>query len=416
MRKTLLLLVLAIACKGHRPEAEHRSNASGSTLRPPPAPAPAPAPAATADAEDLTSKDIMARTKVADAVYVKHIVVSWTGLVSTWDYQDPRGASRSAADAAQLARTLLAELVAHPDRIDALAREHSEDPSVRESVLPYEINLDTPTLPELKQLALRLAVNEAGIAKTRLGYDIIERVAPPPPDPLESAEILRRPVKPGEALVQHVMIAWKDDKAGADKRAQEVLAKARAGGDFAGLMKQYSDDPATRDPPQSVEVESATDPQPFARLAMRLAVGEVGLVQSPYGWHVVKRLPLAPDPLVSRAVLARAPLTDKARVKHILLGWTERHGADPRGAARDRSTLEKLVKDTVAKLRGGDKIEPLMKELSEDPRSATSGDAYDVAPDASLSAPFKAMALRLKVGEVGVARAPLGLHIIQRVE
>jgi len=397
MRKTLSFLALAIACKGN-PNAEP----SPTKVTPPPAPSPSPSPSpAAAPAEDLTSVDIMRRTKVADAVYVKHIVLGWNGLVSTWDYQDPRGANRSAAEAATLARTLLAELVAHPDRIDALAKEHSEDPSAREITRPYEIDLDTPTLPEFKRLALRLAENEVGIAKTQLGYDIIERVPAPPADPLESADILRRPVTPGEALVQHVLIAWTTDKAGDDKRAQDALAKARAGGELAA---------------QTVEIDSATDPQPFARLAVRLAVGEVGLVASPYGWHVVKRLPLALDPLVSRAVLARAPGAATVKVKHILLGWTERHGADPRGAKRDRAALEKLVKDTVAKLRRGDAIEPLMKELSEDPRSATSGDAYDVAPDASLGAQFKTMALRLKVGEVGVARAPLGLHIIQRVE
>ena len=74
------------------------------------------------------------------------------------------------------------------------------------------------------------------------------------------------------------------------------------------------------------------------------------------------------------------------------------------------------MKDTVAKLKKGDKIEPLMAKLSEDPGSAKSGEGYDVTPDAGLVEPFKDLSLRLNVGEVGVVKSQFGIHIIQRVE
>jgi parvulin-like peptidyl-prolyl isomerase len=104
------------------------------------------------------------------------------------------------------------------------------------------------------------------------------------------------------------------------------------------------------------------------------------------------------------------------KVKHILLGWKEVNAKDPRSLTRDRATLEKLVKDTVAKLQGGAKIEPLMSELSEDPGSAKDGKSYDVSPTAQLVPPFKNLSLRLKVGETGVVKSDFGIHIIQRVE
>ena len=109
-------------------------------------------------------------------------------------------------------------------------------------------------------------------------------------------------------------------------------------------------------------------------------------------------------------------MTQNAKVKHILLGWTEVHADDERGKKRDRATLEKLVKDTVAKLKKGAKIEPLMAELSEDPGSAKAGTEYDVTPDAGLVPPFKNLSLRLKPGEVGVVKTEFGIHIIQRVD
>ncbi len=83
---------------------------------------------------------------------------------------------------------------------------------------------------------------------------------------------------------------------------------------------------------------------------------------------------------------------------------------------RERKDLEKLVKDTVAKLKKGDKIEPLMAELSEDQGSAKAGTAYPVTPDAGLVEPFKNLSLRLDVNEVGVVKTDFGIHIIKRVE
>jgi len=139
----------------------------------------------------------------------------------------------------------------------------------------------------------------------------------------------------------------------------------------------------------------------------------VALIESPPGWHAP---PAPPDPLESADILEREPQTAKAKVKHILLGWTEVHVNDPRGKKRDRATLEKLVKSTVAKLMGGGKIEPLMAAVSEDPGSARTGISYDVTPDAGLMPPFANLSLRLKVGEVGVVKTTFGIHIIQRVE
>jgi peptidyl-prolyl cis-trans isomerase D len=118
------------------------------------------------------------------------------------------------------------------------------------------------------------------------------------------------------------------------------------------------------------------------------------------------------DPLTSTAILKRAPETAHAMVKHVLLGWTEVHADDARGKSRDRATLEKLVEATVARLKNGDPIEPIMAELSEDPGSAGSGMPYEVTPEAGLVQPFKDLSLRLKVGEVGVVKTEFGIHII----
>jgi len=395
--------------------------------------APAPAPAPVEDVE-LNSKDILARTDIAPEVYVKHVLIAWKALASVYPSGlDPRADARSNAQAAALARDVYAKLQADPSAIDALIRESSEDPGSLGD--PYMVKADAPFVTEFKDLAIRLKENEAGIVRTKFGYHVMLRVAKPLPDPLESADVLARKPLDGPIHVQHIVIGWKDTaatragasdpraaeraKPDADKLASEVLRKVRAKGDMAKLMKQYSEDPSSKDNARSFEIagEMPSGFESFKDLAFRLKLGEAGLVKTPLGWHIVKRVPPPPpDALDSVAILKRKPAAENVKVKHILLGWTEAHAQDERGTKRSRADLEKLVKATVAKLKKGDKIEPLMAELSEDDGSASSGNSYDVSPDAPLVPPFKDLSLRLKVGEVGVVKTVFGIHIVQRVE
>jgi parvulin-like peptidyl-prolyl isomerase len=389
-------------------------------------------------AKDIDSKDILGRTETTPEVQVKHVLISWKDLAAVYGgRQDPRGAKRTNAEAAALAQDLAAKLKANPDSIDALVKDNSEDPGSKTGE-PYTVKPDSSFVPEFKNLAIHLKEKEVGIVKTSYGYHVMLRVPPPPPDPLDSADILARPAETGPVRIQQVLIGWKDtlisksgrgdpkalarSKEDADKLAKEVLGKARGKADMAKLMKDYSEDPTAKDSGRADEITADMQVGPmferFKDLAVRLKVNEAGMVKSPLGWHVVKRVPPPPpDPLESSAILKREPVTASAKVKHILIGWKDVHPPDDEKAAkRDRATLEKLVKDTVAKLAKGDKIEPLMAELSEDPSSAKAGTSYDVTPTAGLVAPFKNLSLRLKVGEVGVVKTDFGIHIIQRTE
>jgi parvulin-like peptidyl-prolyl isomerase len=389
----------------------------------------------TGDAIDIDSKDILDRKEAATEVQVKHVLLAWKDLDAVYQGRmDPRAQKRSNAEAAKLAKDIAAKLRKNPDQIDVLVKEHSEDPGSL-SGEPYTVKADAPFVPEFKALALNLKEKEAGIVRTKFGYHVMVRVPPPPPDPLESADILKREPQTGTVHVQHVLLGWKDapaarqgrgderakdrEKAAADKMATDILARVQKGEDMAKLMKEFSEDPGSKDNGRAYPVgPDAPMVEPFKNLSLRLEEGEAGLVKSPFGWHVIKRVPPPPpDPLESAEILKREPTTQKAKVKHILLGWKDVNtGGDERAKKRERPALEKLVKDTVGKLQKGAKIEPLMKQLSEDPGSAESGEGYDVTPDAGLVEPFKNLSLRLKPNEVGVVKTDFGIHIIQRVE
>jgi hypothetical protein len=125
----------------------------------------------------------------------------------------------------------------------------------------------------------------------------------------------------------------------------------------------------------------------------------------------------ANDGTQSYDILCREPVANHVSVKHILIGWKELSTPDhPRPTERSYEEAQQLARDLLQKLRGGEAIEPLMSQYSEDPGSASGGTAYDVTPGAGLILQFKSLSLRLNVGEAGIVKSAFGLHVIQRVQ
>lgn len=117
-------------------------------------------------------------------------------------------------------------------------------------------------------------------------------------------------------------------------------------------------------------------------------------------------------------VLAREAVTSRAFVKHVLVGWRELGGddKDPRAAKRTRAEADKLALDVLRRVKAGEPIETLMLEVSEDPGSRETGEAYEVTPDAQLVFEFKRLSLRLEPKEAGIVESRFGWHVIQRVK
>ncbi|MFT3694475.1 MAG: peptidylprolyl isomerase [Kofleriaceae bacterium] len=120
--------------------------------------------------------------------------------------------------------------------------------------------------------------------------------------------------------------------------------------------------------------------------------------------------------VITQDILDREPVTNTAKVKHILIGWKETETHDPRAEKRTKKDAEDQIRQLMAEIKGGADFDALMKQWSEDPGSASSGREYAVSPDAQLVIEFRQLGTRLKVGEVGVVQTDYGFHIMKRTE
>lgn len=99
-------------------------------------------------------------------------------------------------------------------------------------------------------------------------------------------------VLPERRRARHILIAVNDKRndAAALARAKEVLAKLKAGGDFAALAKEYSDDPGSAS--QGGDLgwsERSAFVGPFADALFTMKQGEVsGPVKTQFGYHIIQ--------------------------------------------------------------------------------------------------------------------------------
>lgn len=125
---------------------------------------------------------------------------------------------------------------------------------------------------------------------------------------------------------------------------------------------------------------------------------------------------VATQTVESTEILDREPRSNHTKVKHILIGFEGKQGASEKAKARSKRDAERMIRQLMKQIEGGADFDALMKAHSEDPGSAETGEAYDVAPDAQLVIEFRQLGLRLDVNEVGVVESDYGFHIIKRVE
>lgn len=100
--------------------------------------------------------------------------------------------------------------------------------------------------------------------------------------------------KPEQVQASHILIKLPEkpsaaEIAAAKKEAEKILVLAKKkGADFAALAKKYSQGPSAPQGGDLGKFKRGTMVGPFEELAFSLKPGEIGLVRTQFGWHLIK--------------------------------------------------------------------------------------------------------------------------------
>lgn len=183
-------------------------------------------------------------------------------------------------------------------------------------------------------------------------------------------------------------------------RAEEALAKVKAGEAFAQVAATWSDAPDAQQGGSLGWRTPARMPSVFVDSVRAMKKGQVsGVLRSPAGFHIVT--------IVDERGRNQPSVVQQTHVRHILIKVSELTSDVEAKAKIDR------IRERID---GGAKFDDQARVNSEDASSAKGGDlgwvaAGDLVPD------FQAAMDRLKVREVSQpVRSPFGWHLIEVLE
>ncbi|MEH0153984.1 peptidylprolyl isomerase [Limibacter armeniacum] len=173
----------------------------------------------------------------------------------------------------------------------SLAKKYSEDPSAAvnsgdlgyftalQMVFPFEDAAYTTPIGSV-----------AGPVRTRFGYHLIK--------------VLDKRDARGEVKAAHIMLKLSPELSAEEReqvkqRAEEIYVKAKAGGDWEKLCRQYSEDPGTAQKNGELPlIATGRVPEEFAAAAFALETpGDVAApVETSFGWHIIKLIEKKPLP------------------------------------------------------------------------------------------------------------------------
>lgn len=217
---------------------------------------------------------------------------------------------------------------------------------------------------------------------------------------------------PDRVVARHILIAYDGAKSAPLKplpsrdEAKEIAEGLRqrilAGEDMATLAKAHSDDTSKARGGFLGSASRGSWVGPFEDAVFALPVGGLSeVVESPFGFHIIRREPL-----------------DEVRLRHIVVQYKGALAVAPRSpaAARSRAEAEARVAEARARLAQGEPFEQVVTEYSDGPMGKRGGDLGWFLRG-ELGPAFDAVVFELPVGGVSdVVETPFGLHIVERLE
>jgi len=277
-------------------------------------------------------------------------------------------------------------------------------------------------------------------------------------------EILQRPQATQLAHVKQILVTYDRTNprfqvparsiSEAMAKVHEVIAEYKNKVPFDDLMKKHSDDPETGPTADSLFMEADGTPGSTRQLALRLSIGELGVVQTGNAYHIMLRVaaPVAVASPDTKDILAREPVTKTAAFKSLNIAWRGLKQVYltqiTEGAlGRSQAQAAQLATSVLARLRAGDKFDDLITQYGEKipmpeethaphqwvlqamKEDGHGGHDDHDGHDDHAAAPGKArdagglrevpevgqLSLRLQVGEAGIVTSRYGYHVVLRM-
>lgn len=216
-----------------------------------------------------------------------------------------------------------------------------------------------------------------------------------------------------EAAAQHILIRYTGarragpevtrSKEEARTRAEEVLRKARAGGNFDALVAEYSEEPRAAERKGSLGIFHPGRMVPeFDRAVFAMQVGDISdVVETAFGFHVIKRLPI-----------------ERVAAQHILIMHKDSMRVPP-GITRTKEEAHTRAEMVLKKARArGADFTALAREYTDEPQheGRTPGDLGRFARG-QMVPEFETAVFAMHVGDISdLVETPFGYHIIKRTE
>ncbi|WP_284651378.1 peptidylprolyl isomerase [Flavobacterium terrisoli] len=242
---------------------------------------------------------------------------------------------------------------------------------------------------ELKSYRTQLAKNYFN--DTKITQELVE----------EGYNRLQKEVKASHILILVDENASPEDTLKAYKKIEEISKKALAGGDFAALAMEYSEDPSAKENRGDLGYFSAFRMvYAFESAAFNTPKGKISkIIRTRFGYHILK---------VEDVRNNRGEVT----VAHIMI-------LNPKPEDTDQDKAKNTINDIYKKIQQGEKFEDLAKQFSEDKSSSSKGGVLNKFGSGQLSSEeFENMAFSLTTAnEISKPfQSQFGWHIIKLIQ
>ncbi len=186
-----------------------------------------------------------------------------------------------------------------PSEVQRARALHNEQREVRYALIPpdkysADVQVDDGAVQAYYKAhqALYMTPESARLQYAQLRLDQLAAQVKPSDADIQAAyeKNKSRYNEPEKRHGRHILIPVGKDDAAARKQAEEVLAQAKSGKDFAALAKQYSQDPGSADKGGDLGwVDRNQFVGPFDDALFSMTAGEIrGPVKTQFGYHIIR--------------------------------------------------------------------------------------------------------------------------------